>query len=373
MMNLGLTIFMIVSSLYDWRSFASSIEVDKGDLRYVPSNEHAVFTYLGRHKYDEKDQSMQFDFVATGFHVACTGPGTYVFKMDAGCKDKVRFGVFSANGTLLGDEFEGRSKGRPENYTVNISSHHDEGIVLRKITEPFGSCAAVRFYGAFVPSSALPAASYRSMPRVDFYGDSDTASFGVDGKADEVVRCLASMSQYENFAHGWVKAAADSVPFDFSVQAVSGIGVVKNAVDFGTPTLSTKTMPEIHRRNLQTVDLDDFESIEGPPDLIVVYIGSNDYTNVFPPSHETFGDTYGRMIGSIREQYADAVVPVLHICRADHPQCGPIRSFANASDVDFYTDTFDGDEPTAGCIGHRGAEQQKILAGRMAAVIKGLL
>lgn len=152
---------------------------------------------------------------------------------------------------------------------------------------------------------------------------------------------------------------------------MSGIGVVKNAVDFGTPTLSTKTMPKIHRRSLQTVDLDNFVATV-TPNLIVVYIGSNDYTNIFPPSAETFGDAYAKMVGSIRAQY-NTTVSVLHICRGDHPQCAPIRAFANASDVDHYTDTFDGDTPTSGCIGHRGAEQQKALAGKMATVIKSLL
>ena len=140
-------------------------------------------------------------------------------------------------------------------------------LTLLKTTEPFltglapGSPVQLLEWGL---QGVRPAASAGPAPerRVDVYGDSDSAGYGVDGSPSEVVRCLVDLGlSYENWGDGWVRQAmallpgADGAAVDVRVQAVSGIGVVENAVGAGTPSLSSATMLQILRRTLQTVDV----------------------------------------------------------------------------------------------------------------------
>ena len=134
------------------------------------------------------------------------------------------------------------------------------------------------------------------------------------------------MESFENWSDGWIRhallgvtptAAGTSVPaVDVRVQAVSGIGVVKNCVGgIGTPSLSDVPMPRMIKRRLQTVAADDFpgpaSSSSWKPDLIIIYLGSNDYTDhVENPTRAQFMEAYANMTDAILNLYNDNTDPV---------------------------------------------------------------
>ena len=316
-------------------------------------------TFLGRHVVEE--DAVLFDFVATGFRLRNVATSQFELNINAGCDD-VRFGVFSGEEETLESEFKGINGNRT--YKINTTS---STVTIRKITEPFGrKCTATKLYGANLTFSSKPYVKVNKRTYfIDFYGDSDTAAFGVDGEGDETFRCLEHMSTYEDFSDGWVKGVFDRLnhSFDYSVQAVSGIGVVKNAVGFGTPTLSTVTMPKLFRRSLQTVDREDFKPLSSA-DLIVIYLGSNDYTNLFwNPSEAVFTKTYETMVNDIRAQYEqNTTIPLLHICGGETKPCSYVKNVANRLENSDYTDTSDLGIKKAGCVGHRNRTQQSRLA-----------
>ena len=344
--------------------------------------------YLGRHALNAASGVASFDWVASGVQ----------FRVSSSCKGKVgalvggnitidvltyknRFAVFvgEKEDTLAAD-IHADSPTRQNISTISIDAAIAAGglVTIRKTTEDF-KMKAVELYGIHLPSGycldALSPKSSSGLTKIDFYGDSDTAAFGVDGSSSEPLACLTKMESFENFAHGWVRRAlmqiAEAENYtifpDIRVQAVSGIGVYKNAAaGIGTPTYSSLTMPKVIRRSLYSVDADDYKPDGWIPDLIVIYLGSNDYTaQLSNPTEEQFLGAYSAMTSSILSLYDNRTTKVLHICGFEDKPCEYIAKYA-ASQKQAYTNTFDKGEPKEGCIGHRSASQQAVLGEKLA-------
>ena len=77
-------------------------------------------------------------------------------------------------------------------------------------------------------------------------------AYGVDGNSSRPVACVRG--DFDNFSNGWALRVAQSLGAALSVQAISGIGVTRNAVCGHGPTL-----PELLGRSLHTVDRDDYD------------------------------------------------------------------------------------------------------------------
>jgi hypothetical protein len=161
-----------------------------------------------------------------------------------------------------------------------------------------------------------------------------------------------SMSvQFENFAHGWVHGVAETLGADYHAQAISGIGVTRNAAAITaaaaaaaavaatsraaagvhthpgpaaraqaqlsdqtmqlsdqTMQLSDQTMPDLALRALHTIAEDDYRPWQwGAPSVVVLYLGSNDFVQKAGPSQASFTRAYGALVDKIMEPIVQAV------------------------------------------------------------------
>ena len=157
-----------------------------------------------------------------------------------------------------------------------------------------------------------------------------------------------------------IHSAQRILEFDARVQAVSGIGVVEDAGGAGV------TMPPLLRRTLQSINESDYKPDGWQPSLVVIYLGSNDYTlQPSPPSQMEFTLSYAAMVDEILRLYPAPPPPVLHICGGEATPCSYIKSYAanvTNSSAAYYSTTGDTGEMKAGCIGHRNLTQQARLA-----------
>lgn len=127
---------------------------------------------------------------------------------------------------------------------------------------------------------------------------------------------------------------------------------------------------DAHVRILQA---DDYDPAGWAPQLVIIYLGSNDYTgNLNPPSEERFAGAYASMVASILALYPTAsgspVPQVLHICGGESVPCSYIETVAGRT-AGHYTTTFDTGVSKGGCIGHRNTTQQTRLARTLAPII----
>ena len=381
----------------------STVVAGSGNSYYVDaSTKTTSISYIGRVANNET--GAYFDWVASGFQfrvVACssdsdtdtdtdsnsfiTVAGNVSMDITAGSN---RFGVFLGplRDNYVSDVWT--SGGGLDRKVYGIVSANQAlaagGIVtvLKTTEDCFLKQQVVHLHGLVLPPglclAPLPSLPPTKQKRIDFYGDSDTAGFGVEGAASTSgVTCWLSMEKFENWADGWARrslnilAANDTAPVDARVQAVSGIGVYRNAAaGIGTPTFSTQTMPKVLRRTLYSEDADDYNPNGWVPDLIVIYLGSNDYeAQLKAPTTQQFSDTYAAMTKTILSIYPSSPsIPVLHICGGEANPCDAIKAFA-ATANQTYTTTFDLGVPKAGCIGHRSKPQQFSLGTKMATVM----
>ena len=182
--------------------------------------------YVGRHIVN--DSVARFDWQGSGFSLELNtdatelskGSSTIKVEMDAGGQN---FALYLED-QHVGDLITKKSDGR-RIYTLNISTDYSRTsrtFSLLKSTE----YEIVTMYGIDTEFRlGNPPAPVR---RIDAYGDSDSAAYGVDG--GRTLPCLMAAHGKENFAHGWLTGVAHALRAELRTQAVSGIGVCKNAV-----------------------------------------------------------------------------------------------------------------------------------------------
>ena len=331
---------------------------------------------IGRHLVNKT--ALTFDWVGTGMSVRVSvspQAGTAGLWALVDAPKHTRFSVFvDANQTR--DFFA--SGGGPQEIPlllldrkrVTASEGHISAVTLLKTTEnPHSTTRPVHVLGLRSSGFVLLPQNPPTTRRIVVYGDSDSAGYGVDGASDRPVECLIKGLGMENFAHGWVHLAASALGADASVVAVSGIGVVQNAVG-GLGCATQKTLPEIHNRTLFSVDEADFDPRSWNTSIIVIYLGSNDFIAVFPPSDDAFKTAYSTFLNDIVAPYGGhGAVPVLHVCGGEDRPCSLIRSVVEGVPGSVYTETGDKGQAKGGCIGHRNTTQQANLARLMVPII----
>lgn len=190
--------------------------------------------------------------------------------------------------------------------------------------------------------------------------------YGVDGKRWALSCETENGAAFENFADGWVWRVAELLDADARAQAVSGVGVVKNAGEvFGRALAcySNDPLPKLANRTVMAFDADDYGG-DFAPDAVVVFVGGNDFANLVPPSQNAFEAAYAAFVANLLAPLA-ARPGVVHVCN-ESPACGPVAAVAARRAETYY---HAGGGPRYGCDGHRNATQQAALAAALAPII----
>lgn len=189
-------------------------------------------------------------------------------------------------------------------------------VRLEKLTETQGPTAA--FLGFFVPdaASALPAPEYDHL--IEFIGDSNTVGYGNTSTGRECTR--QQVSDTTNTSLAFAPRVAGHFNADYRIIASSGHGVVRNYAG-NSPG---KTIPLLYGRALH----DDPESTvrgERSPDVIVIRLGSNDFSTPLGDK-EAWED-----IDALRADFREAYVAFVERLEAQRAPQG----YVLYSDADF--------------------------------------
>lgn len=175
-------------------------------------------------------------------------------------------------------------------------------VTVQKRTE--AEQGRTTFFGVVTdgPLLALPPAPARL---IEFIGDSHTCGYGTEGKT----YTEPFTPETENCDLAWGCITARLFGADYVLIAHSGQGVVRNWGD--KKEVSDRTMRE---RVAQTFDMEelpvwDFRSYT--PDIVVIKLGTNDFSTGISPSETDFGESFSKMYGLLREQYGP--VPILYV------------------------------------------------------------
>jgi lysophospholipase L1-like esterase len=132
--------------------------------------------------------------------------------------------------------------------------------------------------------------------RIEVVGDSITCGYGNEG----ISPCSFSGAT-ENHYQTYGAIAARTVGAEVSTVAWSGKGVVYN---YGTDT--NEPMPTLYERRLATEA--DGWGFEWQPDVVVVNLGTNDFSTEGDPTQELFVGTYTDFAAAIRARNPEAFI-----------------------------------------------------------------
>ncbi len=240
-------------------------------------------------------------------------------RSDWGASSLVRSGIFWPELTAPDCPFE--QDGPSVEYTVVV-----DGTVRNKVVSPSGrmtttavaglaagehlvevyrrgeaSFGTTTLYAVKVEESGFAAGPPSAKARhIEVVGDSITCGYGNEG-AD--VSCPFS-ADTENHYMAYGAVLARTYEADVSTVAWSGKGIVKNYAGQEGPTL-----PALYERAIPDDEGSVWDFQGAPePDLVVVNLGTNDYSTDDDPTDQAFVSGYGSLLALIRARYPETQI-----------------------------------------------------------------
>ena len=266
-----------------------------GADRIVKANDPAI-SFTGRTETLD-DGSVRYDWVGVYMQTRFTGGRIAVEVAETGT---------SYHNIYIDDRFVRKIKITGKNRQfVTLAADLSKGphtLKLQKCTEGEFGCTTVSAVRVAAGARLLPVAPRERL--IEVYGDSYTCGYGTEGKsAHERFRL-----ETENCDKAYACIIARYFGADYRLIAHSGMGMVRNyndSVQLSRHNMSTRSTQLYDDFNRTAYDFSNCRK----PDLVMINLGSNDFSTLVKPTPEQFVNTYLKMIDNIRSHYGN--VPVL--------------------------------------------------------------
>lgn len=272
--------------------------------KHYPANDPAV-RYIGRTQV-QADGSVSFDWVGTYLETGFTG-GTFSVRLSE--TGTSYYNVF-VDGSLH-RVVKACGKDTVIDFVTGVSRKLHSLRIQKRTEGEFGRTTIQEFRLA---ASGLLQAEPRTRSRhIEFIGNSLTCGYGVEG-AD---RNEPFRLETENCDLAYAVLTARYFDADYTLIAHSGRGAARNYGD--SLRVSAVTMRE---KMLQTFDTDpetpwDFSALR--PDLVVINLGTNDFSVEPHPYKSEFVASYTRILRQLRQRYGQVPILCLFCCTITAP------------------------------------------------------
>lgn len=214
---------------------------------------------------------------------------------------------------------------------------------------------------------APPAAPAR---RIEMVGDSITCAYGVEGADMNCHYTPDTQNQY--LAYGSI--AARNVGADVITLAWSGKGVVCNHGDAASagadpfPVYYDRVLPE---------RASSVWNFSWQPDVVVINLGTNDFSTTVDPTPMQFGDAYRTFLQHIRSKYPPALIlctvaPLLNGTALTRARAAIDAAVSATGDAKIKSFTMDPADPADGfgCDYHPSIKTHQKMAAALTATLK---
>jgi lysophospholipase L1-like esterase len=333
----------------------------------------------------------------TGGTTGCPAPINlgvrFVGRVD-GCEtDAVRF-AWSGTGFVAGFNGTGlsvRLRGKPNQFTLLVdgvlsptvvSQNGDQTYVLatglaagdhelalyRRTEASFG---ATSLLGITVESGQLGVPPPAPERLIEVVGDSISCGYGDEGTSP----CTLS-ADTENHYLTYGALLARSCGAELSTVAYSGKGVARNyAGDL------TDLLPQLYERAVPTEKRSVWRFLP-QAQLVVVNLGTNDFSTNFDPTESEFVTAYQSLLGVIRSHYPNAYIlctvgPMLGgtdlTAKARPLIAAAVQARRTAGDVQVEAYELTTTNPNPGCDSHPNLSTHAAMADELATKVKAVL
>lgn len=259
---------------------------------------HSAFHYMGR--TDRSNPAcVRFDWPGTTVRFAATGT-SLTLHLKSGPDDYYNIRVNNQLHTVLHTATDTAF------VLQNLPADGFNQIEIAKRTEADFGVAA--FYGITLSSRGeMSPPAQIPLHKIEFIGNSISCGYGTEGaSASERFR-----PETENNWKSYAPITARALNAEYTIVAHSGIGMVRNYNDPLKSSVKLATMPMRFDRTLDSEPSLKWDFNRWRPDVVVVNLGTNDYSTLPHPDKAWFQKVYARLIDRIKELYGN--IPVVCI------------------------------------------------------------
>ena len=291
-------------------AFCSSCEFFEPETQFKVDNPNSE--YIGRFDFSRPGE-VRFDW--PGVQIKTHFSGTY-------CAVKLKDGNNDYN-IFIDNKLQSILRTTTDTaYTLasNLKNTRHSLLITKRTEASFGMAS---FKGFILDvGKSLLKIQENSKRKIEFIGDSFVAGYGSEGKSPD---CLFSRETENNYI-AYVPLLARQLKADYSVVAISGIGVVRNYDD--SLRTSDFPLPYYYERCCMN-DTIRWDFNKWQPDVVVVRFGRNDCWKKPFPKKDQFRTVYIKFAERIRTIYPSAHIFALCGPIRKDPHCDYIRNIVN--------------------------------------------
>ncbi len=181
-------------------------------------------------------------------------------------------------------------------------------LLITKRTE--SSYGIAKFSGFILDKDKklLPAPK-RPKYKIEFIGDSLTCGYGNEGTSKQCDE--GDLRKSENNYLSYAQITARKIKAEAHIIAISGKGIIRNYGD--KEKISKDPMPSFYDYTLQNDASKKWDFKKWIPDLVIINLGTNDFSTEPNPDKDIFISEYKKLINKIKNNY-DNNIKILCIC-----------------------------------------------------------
>lgn len=263
----------------------------------IPGSDYKV-RYIGRTLTE--GNKVSFDWSGTTIRIRFSGTCLKMFCIQDGSD---WFNVWVDKAPVAKEDSKFKTESGEQ--TVTLCSGLRRGsheVIIQKRTEGEQGCITVN---GFETDGAFLSPDEPKLRHIEFIGDSYTCGYGTEA-AD---RSQPFRGEEENCNLTYAAIAGRYFDADIMLVAHSGRGIVRNYDGNDEPNTMPVRYSQVfddHRTDFKW----DASECEYTPDIVVIYLGTNDFSTGKQPSIESWCSGYRDLIGKIRSNYGE-LVPIL--------------------------------------------------------------
>ncbi|MBW8333874.1 MAG: endoglucanase [Prolixibacteraceae bacterium] len=263
--------------------------------QFIPAS-HESFRYVGRFDFSNP-QEVRYDWSGVYIQFSFRGTECAIKMSDTGHN---YYNVFV-------DDQPSKTIDVKSDTTIVIARNigtHIHKIRIYKRTE--GNQGTGSFKGIMIPENG-EMLHWKDVPsrKIEFIGNSITCGYGTEGLSKSERFKPSTENNYLSYA----PIMARAFKADYHIIAHSGMGVVRN---YGyKEKVSPNAMPDRFNRVFDEKELPLWNFRLWKPDVVVINLGTNDFSTQPFPDKAVFKAGYEKLIDEVKKQYGE--VPVFCI------------------------------------------------------------
>ena len=182
-------------------------------------------------------------------------------------------------------------------------------VLLQKRTEGEQGIFTIH---EFISDGKILQANGRKERHIEFIGDSYTCGYGTESKSKND----PFEAHTENCNLTYAAITSRYFGADFNMISHSGQGIARNYDNFGPGYY----MPDRYMQTFDTQKEDNWKVDKAAyrPDVVVIYLGTNDFSTGQQPHESSFRENYIRLLQSIKANYGEDI-PILCMASPANP------------------------------------------------------